>query len=87
MGPINLNFPNWMPIELNTDWQFTQLSSSGPEEPVTKTDEWLAASKFPTNVHSELIKLKKIPDPFVGLQEHDVQCERYIATFHTQRNV
>lgn len=63
------------PLRLDKGWQFTQLTTVGKEERVTASDEWIATSKFPTNVHSELIQLKKIPDPFVGLHEYDVQCK------------
>ncbi|KAF8812399.1 glycoside hydrolase family 2 protein [Phlegmacium glaucopus] len=48
---------------LLTDWSFTQVG----------VGEWLPVSSFPTTVHVELLKLKKIPDPFVGLHEWDVQ--------------
>ncbi|KAJ6614286.1 glycoside hydrolase family 2 protein [Mycena sp. CBHHK59/15] len=51
------------------DWSFTQVG--GGEG--TKDGEWLKVSQFPTSVHVELLKLKKIPDPFIGLQEWDVQ--------------
>ncbi|KAJ6484976.1 glycoside hydrolase family 2 protein [Mycena vitilis] len=51
------------------DWSFTQLG--GGEG--TKDGEWLKASRFPTTVHVELLDLKKIPDPFLGLHEWDVQ--------------
>ncbi|KAK7049564.1 hypothetical protein VNI00_005595 [Paramarasmius palmivorus] len=51
------------------DWSFTQIG--GGEG--TKDGEWLQVSEFPTTVHVELLKLKKIPDPYIGLQEWDVQ--------------
>lgn len=41
------------------DWSFTQVG--GGEG--TKDGEWLGVSTFPTTVHVELLKLKKIPDP------------------------
>ncbi|KAL1676287.1 glycoside hydrolase family 2 protein [Schizophyllum commune] len=52
-----------------TDWSFTQVG--GGEG--TKDGEWLQCSQFPTTVHVELLKLKRIPDPFLGLHEWDVQ--------------
>ncbi|KAL0577728.1 hypothetical protein V5O48_004277 [Marasmius crinis-equi] len=55
-------------IALN-DWSFTQVG--GGEG--TKDGEWLPVHQFPTTVHVELLHLKKIPDPFVGLHEWDVQ--------------
>ncbi|EIM88069.1 beta-mannosidase [Stereum hirsutum FP-91666 SS1] len=54
---------------LNDGWSFTQVG--GGEG--TKNGEWLAVSEFPTTVHVELLKLKRIPDPFVGLHEWDLQ--------------
>ncbi|KAJ7228703.1 glycoside hydrolase family 2 protein [Mycena pura] len=51
------------------DWSFTQIG--GGEG--TKDGEWLAVSQFPTTVHVELLKLKRIPDPFIGLNEWAVQ--------------
>ncbi|RDB22567.1 Beta-mannosidase B [Hypsizygus marmoreus] len=51
------------------EWYFTQVG--GGEG--TKEGEWLRTSEFPTSVHVELLKLKRIPDPFVGLHEWDVQ--------------
>lgn len=44
---------------LLTDWSFTQVGVSEPKE----IGEWLPVSSFPTTVHVELLKLKKIPDP------------------------
>ncbi|KAI0068656.1 glycoside hydrolase family 2 protein [Artomyces pyxidatus] len=54
---------------LNQDWSFTQVGGGDG----TQDGEWLPVSAFPTTVHVELIHLKKIPDPFVGLHEWDVQ--------------
>ncbi|KDR83785.1 hypothetical protein GALMADRAFT_133195 [Galerina marginata CBS 339.88] len=52
-----------------TAWSFTQVGGGDG----TKEDEWLDVSSFPTTVHVELLKLKRIPDPFIGLHEWDVQ--------------
>lgn len=51
------------------DWSFTQVG--GGEG--TKDGEWIRVSEFPTTVHVELLRLKKIPDPFIGLHDWDVQ--------------
>lgn len=45
--------------QLNENWSFTQVGGGDG----TKDGEWLAVSQFPTTVHVELLKLKKIPDP------------------------
>ncbi|KAJ7068225.1 glycoside hydrolase family 2 protein [Mycena amicta] len=51
------------------DWQFTQIGGGD----ATKENEWLPVSSFPTTVHVELVKRDKIPNPFIGLAEWDVQ--------------
>lgn len=40
-------------------WSFTQLGGGQG----TKEGEWLSVSQFPTTVHVELLKHKRIPDP------------------------
>ncbi|CUA77413.1 beta-mannosidase [Rhizoctonia solani] len=57
---------------MHTGWSFTQVGKRG-ETSVTAEDEWIPTSTFPTSVHVELIKLGKIPDPYIGLNEWDVQ--------------
>ncbi|CAK5275576.1 unnamed protein product [Mycena citricolor] len=51
------------------DWSFTQIGGGQG----TKDGEWSQVSQFPTTVHVELLKLGRIPDPFVALHEWDVQ--------------
>lgn len=36
---------------------------------------WTAAQTFPSEIHVELLKAGHIPDPFIGFNEHKVQCE------------
>ncbi|KAI0353465.1 glycoside hydrolase family 2 protein [Trametes cingulata] len=55
--------------ELNEGWTFTQVGGGD----VVQEGEWLPVHTFPTTVHVELLQLQKIPDPFIGLQEWDVQ--------------
>lgn len=49
------------------DWV---LHQSGSSDPVLQN---IQVTSFPTTVHVELLKLGKIPDPFIGLHEWDVQ--------------
>lgn len=44
------------------DWAFTQIGGGQG----TKDAEWIEVSSFPTTVHVELLKQKKIPDPVRG---------------------
>jgi beta-mannosidase len=57
------------------DWSFTQIG--GGEG--TKDGEWLQVSEFPTTVHVELLKLKKIPDPVRLIYS---ECYRQITDPH-----
>ncbi|KXN83668.1 putative beta-mannosidase B [Leucoagaricus sp. SymC.cos] len=50
------------------DWVFRQAGACQAHDL-----QDIKVSSFPTTVHVELLKLGKIPDPFVGLHEWDVQ--------------
>ncbi|KIM68561.1 glycoside hydrolase family 2 protein [Scleroderma citrinum Foug A] len=54
---------------LETGWNFTQVGGGKG----TKDGEWLPVTNFPTTVHVELLKLGRIPDPFLGANEWEVQ--------------
>ncbi|KAI0089166.1 glycoside hydrolase family 2 protein [Irpex rosettiformis] len=56
---------------LHQGWTFTRIGGGG--EDVVKEGEWLGVQEFPTTVHVELLKQGKIPDPFIGLNEWEVQ--------------
>lgn len=51
-------------------WAFTEVGGGQ----VNADGEWIAVSQFPTSTHAELIKLGKIPHPFIGVNEWEVQC-------------
>ena len=44
---------------LASGWQFSQVGGGHG----TADGEWLSVSEFPTTVHVELLKSKRIPDP------------------------
>lgn len=50
---------------INKKWHFKQESDND--------DSYLPVAQFPTNVHLDLLHHKKIPDPFIGKNELDVQ--------------
>lgn len=52
-------------------WEFSQVTSN----PFPDVKEEWHSCEIPTSVHVELIKLNKIPHPFKGLKEWNVQCE------------
>ncbi len=57
-------------ITLSQGWEFKQVPSKGFDN---VDGNWTACSKVPTSVHVELLKQGKIPDPFKGLNEWQVQ--------------
>lgn len=62
-------------LNLDKGWSFTQLTGHDRNQPSnkgTEPGEWLPVD-VPTGVHDELLKLSRIPDPFVGLNEHLIQ--------------
>lgn len=55
-------------IPLEDDWAFTQLTGqerNTENNKGTDKDEWIS-TKVPTGVHEQLLKMSRIPDPFVG---------------------
>ncbi|GFZ45160.1 Beta-mannosidase B [Saitozyma sp. JCM 24511] len=60
--------PSKTPID--SHWSFSQVSS--PTWADVK-EEWTTCASFPTSVHVELRKQGRIPDPFKGLNEWEVQ--------------
>ncbi|OJD30138.1 glycoside hydrolase family 2 protein [Diplodia corticola] len=51
--------------QLTAGWSFKQTDASD--------DAWLPVASVPTNVHLDLIANNKIPDPFLGFNEIDVE--------------
>jgi beta-mannosidase len=56
---------------LDSNWEFTQIGGGQ----ANSNGEWLKSSKAVTSVHVELLKLKEIPNPYVSMNEHEVQCK------------
>lgn len=50
---------------IDKNWQFRQAAHDD--------STYLPVGQFPTNVHLDLLHNKKIPDPFIGKNELDVQ--------------
>uniref|UniRef100_A0A8H7TPT4 Beta-mannosidase B n=1 Tax=Bionectria ochroleuca TaxID=29856 RepID=A0A8H7TPT4_BIOOC len=53
-------------FQLESGWVFKQEDDSS-------SDPWLPVSRVPTQIHMDLLDNKKIPDPFVDLNERSVQ--------------
>ncbi|KAF7798913.1 hypothetical protein EIP86_010141 [Pleurotus ostreatoroseus] len=59
--------------DIHEGWTFKKVTAGGASDEYVKVDEEFIAQQFPTTVHVELLKQGKIPDPFIGLHEWDVQ--------------
>lgn len=60
-------------FNLSTHWQVKQHDPSrDPSTEAQSTDDWLPAN-VPGSIHQDLIRAGRIPDPFFGLNEKDVQ--------------
>src|SRR5688572_12669440 len=58
---------------LQQQWQFKQRDTAHAiTDDFTSTQGWLPAS-VPGTVHQDLLAAGQIPDPFLGLNEKDVQ--------------
>lgn len=57
---------------LLSGWQLRQQRSANPAEPANPLESWITAS-VPGTVHQDLLAAQMIPDPFVGLNENEVQ--------------
>ncbi|KAL0960497.1 hypothetical protein HGRIS_005535 [Hohenbuehelia grisea] len=69
-------------VELSNRWYWKQHNTTldvlGHEWHIGNSNDsilekWQPASSFPSEIHVELLKSKRIPDPFIGFNEHCVQ--------------
>ena len=65
-------------IKHGWSWKERDLSIASVLDEVNSS--WTNASAFPSEIHVELLKPGRIPDPFKGFNEHEVQCESHILT-------
>ena len=67
--------------ELKSNWVWKQKEDDEDVKELVKTnveagvDGWRAVSSWPSEIHVELLKNELIPDPFIGFNEHLIQCE------------
>lgn len=71
----------WYPMEavLDKNWSWKQRDPSVDVLGEIGSDGWKPATSFPSEIHVELIKAGLIPGPFVGFNEHKVQCALRIS--------
>jgi beta-mannosidase len=71
-------------IQLIQGWAWKQRNSSllsvleeldFPSQATAIQEGWTLAQGFPSEIHVELLKKGLIPDPYVGFNEHRVQCK------------
>ena len=56
-------------------WKERDASIASVLDELNPDSYWAKAAAFPSEVHVELLKAGRIPDPFKGFNEHEVQCE------------
>jgi len=59
-------------LTIDTGWQLRARTAGATEAQFTATDGWTPAN-VPGVVQQDLLAAGRIPDPFVGLNEHEVQ--------------
>src|SRR5437016_2361182 len=60
-------------LPLSTGWQLKARDPGRPlAEDFATTDGWIPAN-VPGTVHQDLLAVGRIPDPFIGLNEREVQ--------------
>ena len=64
------------PLSQNWSWKQRDMAVASVLDELSSS--WSSATSFPSEVHVELLKAGRIPDPFIGFNEHEVQCE-YIS--------
>ena len=52
----------------------TSVASVLDEYDPARVEKWNRAEAVPSEIHVELMKKGKIPDPYIGANEHKVQC-------------
>jgi beta-mannosidase len=68
---------------LDSGWSFTQLTDAPGYKRTTKKGEWISTQEFPTTIHVELLKLKKIPDPVRRACEFFVRQDTHMQCIHS----
>lgn len=60
--------------ELKANWHWKERSPSADISAELDAGGWTACAQFPSEVHVELLCAGQTSDPYVGFNEHDVQC-------------
>jgi hypothetical protein len=72
-----------IPLSQGWSWKQRDISLSSVLEELnlplttqgTIQEGWTTAQAFPSEIHVELLKKALIPDPYLGFNEHKVQCK------------
>ena len=66
-------------FELKSGWKWKERDHSKAdvwtEISHPPGDHWRPVSSIPSDIHVELIRAGEIADPYIGFNEHMVQCE------------
>lgn len=79
-------------LTFRNGWYWKERSASHPsvldEVPrlqqgtLQSASQWTMAQTFPSEIHVELMNTGQIPDPFIGFNEHKVQCNVFRISSH-----
>jgi hypothetical protein len=81
--------------ELKAGWQWKQRCPELPLLTDVSADhsdrsdpyQWRSADTVPSEIHVELLKAGLIPDPYIGFNEHRVQCNAYLSLLSAAKQV
>lgn len=71
-------------VELKANWVWKErdvgVSSVLDEVSELKLESgWTPVHAMPSDIHVELMKTQRIPDPYLRFNEHKVQCEEFTS--------
>ena len=67
-------------VELKANWRWKErnITIDHVWDEVSKDEGWSPVrAGMPSEIHVELMKAHMIPDPFIGFNEHKVQCKLF----------
>lgn len=61
-------------LELKSNWVWKECKDGNLRRALYDAG-WRTAQAYPSEIHVELLKAKMILDPYIGFNEHQVQCK------------
>jgi beta-mannosidase len=64
-------------FDIASGWHWKERDTSLKLTQESIETDWTPASTFPSEIHVELLKTGRIPDPYLEFNEHEVQCTSF----------